>query len=281
MLVGESNPMADSNNLRSPAIRAFTPMSDGGPTRAGAIGLIALATDQVCELDLRRIITEDRRPLYVSRIAFPPEVTVTTLGAMREDMTRAASLLLPGGRLDVIAYGCTSGTMVIGEDEVFARLREARPEVQCTTPPTAALAAFATLGMRRIAVLTPYEDAVNERVAAFLSNRGLEIGAFGSFRRATDPEIAAVMPESIAAAARALDGPGIDGIFLSCTALRALPVVEALEAGLGKPVVTSNQAMAWHALRLSGYEASIAGFGRLLRMQIDAAHRDSEARAVR
>ena len=82
--------MADSDIKSGPAIRALTPASDGGPTVNGAIGLIALATDQVCELDVRSIV-EGRGPLYISRIAFPPEVTVETLGAMREDMTRAAS----------------------------------------------------------------------------------------------------------------------------------------------------------------------------------------------
>jgi len=256
--------MADSDIKSGPAIRALTPASDGGPTVNGAIGLIALATDQVCELDVGSII-QGRRPLYISRIAFPPEVTVETLGAMREDMTRAASLLLPGGRLDVIAYGCTTGTMVIGEDAVFARLRAARPDARCTTPTTAALAAFAALGMRRIAVLTPYPDAVNRRVYDYLASRGLEIVAFGSFNCATDPQIAAVAPDSIAAAAHALDGHGIDGLFISCTALRAASVVERLEAELGKPVVASNQAMAWHALRLCGDTAPVAGFGRLLR----------------
>jgi maleate isomerase len=257
--------MAEGDIERGPAIRAFTPIFDGGPASAGAIGLIALATDQVCELDVRSII-QGRRPLYISRIAFPPEVTVETLGAMREDMTRAAALLLPGGRLDVIAYGCTTGTMVIGEDEVFARLRKARPDVRCTTPTTAALAAFAAIGMRRIAVLTPYPDAVNQRVYQYLSSRGLEVAAFGSFQLATDPATAAVAPDSIAEAARALDGRGIDGIFISCTALRAVAVIERLEAELGKPVVTSNQAMAWHALRLCGDAAPVAGFGRLLQL---------------
>ena len=246
--------------------QVFTPMNDGGPIANGAVGLIALATDQVCEHDIARILALAGLPLYVSRVAFPAEVTLDTLAGMRVGLRDAAALLLPGERLDVIAYGCTSGSMVIGEDTVFARLREARPGVKCTTPPTAAMAAFAVLGMRRIAVLTPYVDAVNERVRNYLAARGLDIVSFGSFHRRTDPEIASIVPESISEAAVALDRPDIDGLFISCTALRTLPVIEALEEKLGKPVVTSNQAMAWHALRLAGTRRRVEGLGRLLRL---------------
>ena len=257
----------DSRTMASDvAIKSFVAQTDGGPTRQGAIGLVALATDHVCELDLRRIIPQDRLPLYVGRIGFAPEITVETLGAMRDGITAAASLILAGGRLDVLAYGCTSGTMVIREDEVFARLRAARPGIACTSPPTAALAALQALGLRRIAVLTPYTEDVNRRVIDYFTGRGLDIAAFGAFDKVSDAEIAAIAPASIVAAARALDTPDIEGIFLSCTGLRGAAVVEAIEEQLGKPVITSNQAMAWHAMRLAGYREPVQGFGRLLRL---------------
>jgi len=164
------------------AIRAFPAQSDGGPARNGAVGLVALATDHVCELDLRQVIPQDRWPLYVSRIALAPEITVATLGAMRDGITAAAELILAGGRIDVIAYGCTSGTMVIGEDEVFARLRAARPGVACTTPPTAALAALLALKLGRIAVLTPYTEGVNRLVRGYLTERGHQQPGLGLAR---------------------------------------------------------------------------------------------------
>jgi maleate isomerase len=254
-----------SDVIEAVAIRSLPSQSDGGPAQHGAVGLIALAPDQVCELDLRAILPQERLPLYVNRINFALEVNVATLRAMREGITAATALILPGGRLDVIAYGCTSGTMVIGEEEVFSRIREARPGVLCTSPPTAALAALRALGARRVAVLTPYIEEVNRRVRDYFISRGLDIVAFGAFNRNSDPEIAAVTRESIVAAAEALDGPDVEAIFLSCTGMRGLAAVEELERRLGKPVVTSNQAMAWHALRLAGQTAPVAGFGRLLR----------------
>ena len=89
-------PQLKNTPPRSAAIRSFPARSDGGPARAGAIGLVALATDHVCELDLRQIIPQDRVPLYVGRIGFAPEITVETLGAMRDAITGAAALILAG-----------------------------------------------------------------------------------------------------------------------------------------------------------------------------------------
>jgi maleate isomerase len=252
--------------LEADDILALPSQSDGGPTRDGAVGLLALSTDHVCELDLRRVLPQERLPLYVSRVAIATELSVETLAAMQGDIARAAGLLLPESRLDVIAYGCTSGTMVIGEDNVFAEIRKARPGIACTTPPTAALAAFAALGLTRIAVLAPYPHAVNLRVRRYLQSRGLEVPAFGGFNKDKDADIAAISVASIIEAAQELDRPDIEGIFLSCTGLRAIDAVAPLEARLGKPVVSSNQALAWHAMRLAGCRDALEGFGQLLRL---------------
>jgi len=115
-------------------------------------------------------------------------------------------------------------------------------------------------------VLTPYTEGVNRLVRGYLTERGVDVAAFGAFNKDSDAEVASIAPASILAAAQALDAPDIEGLFLSCTGMRALGIVEALEERLGKPVVTSNQALAWDALRLAGHTGPIAGFGRLLRL---------------
>ena len=69
-------------------IQHFDSQSDGGPTRRGAIGLLALATDHVCEGDLWRILPQDHLPLYVSRVAMATSLSVETLAAMRGDIAR-------------------------------------------------------------------------------------------------------------------------------------------------------------------------------------------------
>src|SRR5260370_36760979 len=156
---------------------------------------------------------------------------------MRDGITGAAELILAGGRIDVIAYGCTSGTMVIGEDEVFARLRAARPGIACTTPPTAALAALRALGLRRVAVLTPYTEVVNRRGHDYFTARGLDIAGFGAFNKPSDAEIAPIAPAGLIAAAQTPHGPDFYGLFLSCPGMRGLAAVEPLDAAAGNPAV--------------------------------------------
>ena len=73
-----------------------------------------------------------------------------------------------------------------------------------------------------------------------------------------------VAPSYLMEMAAGLDRPDADAIFISCGALRSLDIAAALEAQVGKPVVTSNQALAWDALRLAGIPDMIPGFGRLL-----------------
>ncbi len=238
--------------------------TDAGVAHRARIGLVALATDQTIEYEFRALLGLPGVGLYESRIQNDRSITPQTLRAMEQGIAAGAALILPGERLDVIAFGCTSATIVLGEDAVFARLRASRPDVPCTTPPTAALAAMAALGARRIAVLTPYRDDVNREVAAFLAQRGLEIAVFGSFSEDDDGVVARIDAASIGSAVLELGAvTGVEAVFVSCTSLRLAEQAAALEASLGKPVTSSNHAMAWHALRLAGVADRRPEFGRL------------------
>ena len=88
--------------------------------------------------------------------------------------------------LDVVAFGCTSASMALGEEEVFRQIHRARPKVACTTPVTAAFAAFKALGARRIGVLTPYAPEVNAVVRDYLNAHGAEVAAFATFDKRDD-----------------------------------------------------------------------------------------------
>jgi maleate isomerase len=228
----------------------------------GRIGLVALATDVNSEQDLRRMAPAGVE-IFTNRIANANPVTLANLRAMAGDITRAAAGILPGNRIDVMAYGCTSGTVAIGAAEVARLIRAARPGVVCTNPIAAALAAFEALGARRLSLLTPYTAAVNDAIADFLCTRGLEVLSVAGFDLERDDDMTAVPPAAIAAAAREVCDPAADLLFVSCTALRTSLVVAELEASLGKPVVASNPALLWHALRLIGNADPVSGFGRL------------------
>ncbi len=237
---------------------------DAGACHRAAIGLVALANDFTIEPELSRFLQIDGVAVYASRIAFPDDTTVRALAGMEKQISSVTDLINKGVPLDVVAYGCTSGTMAIGPENVTARIHEVRPGVKVTDPITAGLAGLRALKLRRIAVLTPYIDEVNQMVEAFIGARGFDIGARASFKIRDSITLCRVTPESIRTAALEVGRSDVDGLFISCTAMRVSPVIAEIERALGKPVVASNQAIAWHALRLSGCNDTVSGFGKLL-----------------
>jgi maleate isomerase len=240
---------------------------DGGVAHRARIGVIVLATDHTIEHEFRQIFRIDGVAFYETRILNAPEINPETLAEMEKGMATAASMILPGIPLDVVAYGCTSGTVVIGEDQVFARIREARPGVACTTPITGAIAGLKAMGCGRIALLTPYVESVNQMLRRHIEAQGIGVPVMGSFNHENDNEVARISQASIKDAVRDLmREPGVDGVFVSCTSLRVASIVEELEEELGRPVTSSNHAMAWHCLRLAGIAEPIPGFGRLFRV---------------
>jgi maleate isomerase len=242
---------------------------DEGIAARAAIGLIVLASDQTMEHEFRRIVRQDGVALYESRIFNDNAVTPETLRAMRERIAPAADLILPGMPLDVVAFGCTSAAMELGEEVVFEEIRKVRPAAKCTTPITAALAALEALEVRRVAVLTPYSPDINRTVRAYICARGLEVPAMATFDRPDDREAARISVESIQEAVKTLAAEdNVDGVFVSCTSLRLTDVAREIEAEVGKPVTSSDHALAWHCLRLAGVDEAMPQFGRLYELPL-------------
>lgn len=240
---------------------------DGGLAGRARLGLIVLATDHTIEHEFHRVLAGlDGVTVYGSRVRNDARITPETLALMEGRIAEAADLILPGVPLDVIGYGCTSASMVIGEDKVGALIRESRPGVATTTPVTAARAAFQRLGMKRIALLTPYVDSINQWMRGYFEERGTPVPVMGSFTEENDNDAACVSLDSIEQAALELGAdPRVDGVFVSCTSLRLVAVAERLEQRLGKPITSSNHALIWHCLRLAGVEDPLPGYGRLFR----------------
>jgi maleate isomerase len=237
---------------------------DGGIAARAAIGVIVLATDQTLEHEFRRLLDVPGVAFYESRIANDAAITPGTLAAMEARLAEATEIILPGLPLDVVAFGCTSASMVIGEEQVFARIREARPGVACTTPITAAFAAFEALGARRLALLTPYRDDINRFIRDYIEARGFRVPVMGSFNQEDDRKAARIDLASIRDAAIDLGrADAVDAVFVSCTSLRLIDAVAEIEAALGKPVTSSNHALAWHCLRLAGIDEPRSRFGAL------------------
>lgn len=253
-----------SDLFRTTAVKgAYTP--DGGPGRH-RIGLVVLSNDYATERDFMNMRPGDDVSVFVSRVPNTDACTVETLHEMATHITAATALLVPEGRLDAVAYSCTSGTVVMGFDKICSLIHAARPGVPCVTPITASLEALNRFSAHRLAVLTPYVDDVNAAIAAHLHAQGKIISGFTSFHIESNEEMAALPGEAIYQAALEADRADADAVFISCTAIRAVDVVERIEQTLGKPVVTANQAMFWQALRAADYLKPIRGYGRLLEL---------------
>jgi maleate isomerase len=237
---------------------------DGGRHGRAKIGFVLLATEQTIEDDLFRLRPEGVG-IHFTRAANPDSITVSALSAQVDDLARAAGTLLPDGSLDVICYACTSGSIVMGEERVMEELRRGCPQAKATTLVTGAVRALRSLGVKRVAIATPYLDEVNELEARFFEAAGFEVPVIRGLNLEKDSDMVRVRPEAIMEFALSVDHPAADGLFISCGALRSVEVVDELERRLGKPVVVSNQAMAWDTLRLAGIEDRFEGYGSLLR----------------
>ena len=228
------------------------------------IGLIVLATDAVLERDFSLMRPDASLEIYVNRIAFANPTTRENLLAMAPRLRETAALLLPGQKLDAIAYGCTSGTALIGYDTVARSIREAKPGVAVATPSHSAMLALKELGARRIGMLAPYVESVTRAVVDCFEAGGFEVMSPCCLGLEDDIDIARVSPNKIVEIAERTCPAEADAMFLSCTALRSIGVIEELESRLGIPVLSSNQVMFWRSMRVAGCDFRVEVFGRLL-----------------
>ena len=228
------------------------------------IGLVVLATDYTIEHEMRMLVNLPGVDIYHARIANSPNISPDSLRAMEPLITATAELILPGDTLDVLAYACTSASIVLGTSTVAKNLNAAKPEAKTTNPAFAAFEAFAALGAKRIAVLTPYSKNVNAMVQNLLEDVGFDVPVFGSFNEPHDPTVAAIDSQSLKTGiARITEGQDVDAIFISCTSVRIVADVAAIETELDIPVTSSNHALAWHCLRLAGIDDKQPELGRL------------------
>ena len=224
-------------------------------------GLVALQADETIERDMRRLLPLDAEFL-VTRVPSDKEVTSETLAAMEGHLSAAAALFPKGMEFDAVGYGCTSGTAQIGADRVSTNIKSATRTACVTQPLSSLISACAHLGLRRLAILSPYVREVSAKLGEAVREAGIEMPVFGSFNVSTEALVARIDRPSIEAAAISLmRDRDVDALFISCTNLRALDVIAPLEARLGKPVLTSNQVLAWHMMQSAGatFPASAPG----------------------
>jgi maleate isomerase/arylmalonate decarboxylase len=227
------------------------------------IGLIVPVTNTVNEAEWARMAPEGVS-IHVTRMALHTGGDAVELD---RDIAAAIATLTPAS-VDLIAYGCTAGSMVSPLDKLTARMRELGGVPAVATAP-AIVHALRAFGVRRIALATPYHDALNQHEITFLaehgidtvSARGLGIGAGGPHEYVN---IARVPRDTMMAHVRSADHHDAQALLVSCTDFATLESLPFLERELGKPVISSNLATWWQALRTAGIEDHTPDFGRLL-----------------
>ncbi len=236
---------------------------DEGRHPKGKLGFVLLATEQTITDDMVRICP-DGVGLHFARVHNPDSITNENLAAIAPELTTAAQTLLPDGSLDVVSYACTSGSLVIGAERVEELLKAGAPGARASSLIAAVIRALRAVDARKIVVATPYLDEVNTAERDYLEKAGFEVLDIEGLNLEKDSDMVRVAPEFILEFAASIDRPDADAIFISCGALRSIDIITDLEARCGKPVITSNQAMAWDVLALAGIDEPVDGFGGLL-----------------
>tara|TARA_Y100001970_G_scaffold283643_1_gene399361 strand:+ start:123 stop:869 length:747 start_codon:yes stop_codon:yes gene_type:complete len=227
------------------------------------IGLISLATDYTIEKDFQKIIKNMDVDLFVNRIHCYSPLTSKNLIKMSDNVTEVSQDILPDEKLDCIVYACTSGTIAAGYDTIKNKINLAKPNAKVTTPSTAALNALKKMNVKKISVFTPYSKNLNDKVLNYFKDENFVVTTNAYFDIVNDLDIGKVDQNYLFEILSKMDLGNADALFISCTALPALSIIEELEKKLDKIVLSSNQVLIWDTLQSIGKTESINGFGKL------------------
>lgn len=229
----------------------------------GRIGLIVPSSNTTMEMELHEALPEGVS-LHTSRMPLR-EVTEEELIKMSALAVESARLLRDA-QVDLILYGCTSGSFIGGTD--FEKEIEEKIEREVNTPvittSSAVIEALRILDAQQIIVITPYTNDINQREREFLESNEFEVLDIRGIGIVENTKIGKLEPYEAYRMAKAMFMEEADAVFISCTNFRTFEIIESLEQDLGIPVVTSNQASLWLALRELDVMEKIPWLGKLL-----------------
>ena len=229
------------------------------------VGLIALATDFRIEKDFISVIKDQNIDFFVNRIHCYFPLTSENLIKMSSTVTEISEDILPNEKLDCVVYGCTSGTIAAGYQTIKNKINLAKPDAKVTTPSTAAINALKKMKINKISIFTPYSKALNDEVVDYFKNENFNVTSNSYFDISNDLDIGKVDENFLYKTLLKMDLGDADALFISCTALPALSIIDKLEKNLNKVVISSNQALIWDTLQSIGMKNPLYGFGRLLK----------------
>ena len=227
------------------------------------IGLITLGSDFRIEKDFNNIIHGKKIDLFVNRIHCYNPLTNESLAKMADNITDVTKEILPGEKLNCVAYGCTSGTVAVGYEAIQNKINLAKPDTKVTTPITSAIKALKKKNIKNICVFTPYTDSINQSFIKYFAEFDINVKALHYFDIASDKDIGKVDSNYLLKVLSNIKLDDVDALFISCTALPVLDLIDVLEKKLKKLVLSSNQTLIWEALNLIGNKEKIKGYGEI------------------
>jgi maleate isomerase len=227
------------------------------------IGLIVPSSNTTMEPEFNRVAS-GCATIHSARIRLQ-RVTPYELEAMEKETSRAA-LELSDAAVDVICYGCTSGSLFrgLGHDRQIASKIEEETGIPAVVTAGAVIEALRALGAKRLSVATPYIREIEVLEKKFLEDNGFEITSITSLGLANNLDIGSQSPEIAYTLAKKACTDTSDAVFISCTNLKTIDVIGKTEVELNKAVVSSNTATIWKALRVLDIKNRYADYGRLL-----------------
>ena len=227
------------------------------------IGLITLGSDFRIEKDFNNLIYGKNIDLFVNRIHCYNPLTNETLAKMADDITDVTKDILPDQKIDCMAYGCTSGTVAAGYEMIKLKINLAKPDAEVTTPITSTIKALKKLGIKKISIFTPYTKTINDSIVNYFKKENIIINSLTYFDIASDLDIGKVDENHLFEALSKIDLEDSDALFVSCTALPVLSIIEELEKKMNKIILSSNQTLIWDALNIIGNKEPVVGYGKI------------------
>ena len=236
----------------------------------GSIGVIVPSSDRTTEMDFHALCPEgvaiygSRMPLFETN---DPKEKFEALRLMDVAIPSAAKLVADT-EPDLIAFCCTTGSFLKGPgtDEKIISIIKEETGIDAITTSTALVEAIRHLGVTQIDLLTPYNPEIGSLAADFLvkSIDSLTINNHRDLGIVSGLEKCKVSPFQVYKNAKDIASDKSDALVISCTALQCVPIIDALERDIGKPVITSNFATVWLALKKLGIKEGLKEKGQLL-----------------
>lgn len=237
---------------------------------AGTVGLIVPSNNTVVEREFNESLPEQYG--VVATRVWNTGTAPRDLASMPRDAITAAEQL-GTAQPSVIGFACTSGSFLDGSDSEaeLRRSLEGVSQVPVITASSAFIEGLRAVGARSVTLVTPYPEEINSRETRYMESYGINVIRSAGMDIRRSVEIGWCSPDTVLQFASDVDTDETDAVFISCTNLRTMTVIDRLEHSLGKPVISSNQAMLWKCLNLMNWEDTVEGIGSLFHHPAESA----------